>query len=460
MQLSHLTCVAQVHDLVIVCSSSYYEVLSFCNDWSPRSINSCSFLDASIFYLSEYTLNHALPDTKHLCLSTQDCPASVSNIVGLKWGMLVCQAMRQNISHLSTIVRTPIRLMTSCFTTKGRTVKQQAAAMAAQRSVHTHKLRHQKRVTRRAHLRYSKASQKLRKALKAIQQLQESQRQLIQLSKQSAGTQQENQRLMRTLKTTAQNCQHARAKLADLQQSVGDHSALRIKNDQLMQQVSDLTASLKAAQEQITQSDICMGLAKSDIRALVSFNQDLQQSVQHYSSLNKQLQQQVNVSEARNSKLDAANQRLKVTLGSFCSRNFSLQRALTKKVSEADAAATDAKTENSRLQRDLTASQQETADVRQQLADAKALAGIAQAWSATLEAQLMASDGKVVDLTQQLSEDDPVKVSLHDQYAALRLPKLPCLSLSLQYSVLSMLHSVMLSRHTEHILYCLSKCGL
>lgn len=193
--------------------------------------------------------------------------------------------------------------------------KSQATRSTAQSASLGQQLRYQKRATRQSNIKYAKAAQKLCAALKLVQQLQASQQQLVD---RSAGCQQESARLKRILTRTARSGRHARARCAVLLQSVHESSALQTRCHDLEGMVTHLSAALTAANKKAAQDGTCLGLANSDIRALETLTQDLQQSSHQQTSQRQHLQQQLSHSEAGNRKLVNANQNLKASIAGFC----------------------------------------------------------------------------------------------------------------------------------------------
>ena len=297
------------------------------------------------------------------------------------------------------------------------------ADIATQHDNLSYKLQHQEYAAWSSDIKCAKTAQKLCSALKTINCLQVQQQQLTQLLQRSAGTKQENSQLKRTLKKTAQNCQRARAKLADLQRSHGESDALRSKCDDLLGMVAQLSDAVKVAKESATQSDICLDLARNDIGALSSLTQRLESSVDQHRSHSQQFQQQLQDSEARNSVLRKANQQVKAHMASFWTRTFVLQRTvaasqrdtahLRQQLSDANAAATTAQVANSNLQEQLAASKQEAGALRQQVSQVSTAAAEASAKNSSLQTALAGSESKVAELVQQLSgkQHAPVKVS-------------------------------------------------
>ena len=236
-------------------------------------------------------------------------------------------------------------------------------------------LRH---ATRHARALFAKKAQQLERT---TLQLSSEQQQRVTLKKlledkivQLSAQQQKSRLLNKTLKQTARHCRQSRTKLSDYQQSAIDACAC---NEDMCSQVSELSRALTAAHQDASQHALCLDIAKKDIGALNRFNQSLQRSVEQQTDIAQSLKLQLNSCKSENSSLVMTNQRLKATVERCWRPTFGLHRVLTNFRNEAtslkqqlaEALCHGSNAENARqeMQKLLTASQAESADLKLQL---------------------------------------------------------------------------------------------
>ena len=242
-------------------------------------------------------------------------------------------------------------------------------------------LSNQRHATRHARALFAKKAQQLERT---TLQLSSEQQQRVTLKKllednivRLSAQQQKSERIKKILKQTARHCRQSRTKLSDYQQSAIDACARNEICEDMCSQVSELSRALTAAHQDASQHALCLDIAKKDIGALNRFNQSLQRSVEKQTDIAQSLKLQLTSCKSENSSLVMTNQRLKAAVERCWRPTFGLHRVLTNFRNEAtslkqqlaEALCHGSNAENARqeMQKLLTASQAESADLKLQL---------------------------------------------------------------------------------------------